>query len=221
MSRFGKYFNSTIGRKQVMGLTGLGLSLFVLTHMLGNLLMFVGPDAYNMYGHKLTSNPAIYLAEAGLLFFFFAHVINAVTLKLKNKSAREQSYATNINGEKAISVASKTMIHTGMIIGIFAVLHLITFKFGPVYTTTIDDEQVRDLYKLMVEVFRDPIYVAWYVFSMIMLGFHLSHGVASAIKTLGFNHPRYNCGIECASQIYGWVVALGFTVQPIYIFLNY
>ena len=72
MSRFGKYFNSTIGRKQVMGLTGLGLSLFVLTHMLGNLLMFVGPDAYNMYGHKLTSNPAIYLAEAGLLFFFFA-----------------------------------------------------------------------------------------------------------------------------------------------------
>lgn len=203
-----------------MGVTGLGLAFFVLSHMAGNLLIFVSPEAYNMYGHNIVSNPLIYVAEAGLLIMFFAHLINAFVLKIRNKGARSQGYDQGVNGEKGIDFASKTMIHTGIVIGIFAVLHLITFKYGTVYTVTYDGEEIRDLARLMVEVFMQPGYVAWYVFSLICLGFHLSHGVASAIKTLGFNHPRYNDRIELISKAYGWIVAFGFISQPLYIFLN-
>lgn len=204
-----------------MGVTGLGLSLFVLMHMLGNLLILVSPEAYNMYGHKLVSNPFIYVAEAGLILMFFAHMINAFVLKAKNKGARTRAYATGLNGEKSIDVASKTMIHTGIVILIFAVLHLITFKYGNYYEVSYNGETVRDLAKLMYEVFQSPIYVLWYLFSLLMLGLHLSHGVASAIKTLGFNHPQYNDTIECIGKAFGWVVAFGFIVQPIYIFINF
>lgn len=203
-----------------MGVTGLGLAFFVLSHMIGNLLIFVSPESYNMYGHNLISNPLIFVAEAGLLLMFFAHLINAFILKVKNKSARSQGYDVGTNGEKGISVASKTMIHTGIIIGVFAVLHLITFKFGTVYTVNYNGQEVRDLARLMVEIFQQPIYVAWYLFSLVMLGLHLTHGVASAFKSLGFNHPRYNSGIECISKAYGWIVALGFISQPLYIFFN-
>ncbi|MEC9283895.1 MAG: succinate dehydrogenase cytochrome b subunit [Bdellovibrionota bacterium] len=218
MSRMASYLTSTIGRKQTMGIAGLGLSVFVLTHMLGNLLIFKGPQAYNEYAHALVSNPAIYLAEAGLLGIFVLHAINAIGLKIRNSGARTRSYAQTVNGEKAVSFASKTMIHTGMVILIFTILHLITFKFGTLYTATYGDSEIRDLHRLVIEVFQSPIYVAWYILSLIALGVHLSHGVASAFKTLGFNHPRYNCGIETFSLIYGWIIALGFISQPVYVF---
>lgn len=69
------YFSSTIGRKQMVGVAGLGLSLFVLTHMAGNLFMFIGPEAYNKYAHALTSNPLIYIAEGGLISIFLLHLV--------------------------------------------------------------------------------------------------------------------------------------------------
>ena len=78
------YAFSTIGRKQIMAVAGLGLCLFVLGHVLGNFLMFVGPDAYNLYGHKLTSNPLIYVAEAGLVAILLAHVVSGIILTLRN-----------------------------------------------------------------------------------------------------------------------------------------
>ena len=218
MSRMATYLSSTIGRKQTLGIAGLGLSVFVLTHMLGNLLIFVSPEAYNQYGHALTSNPLIYAAEAGLLGIFVLHVINAIYLKFKAKFAREQSYDVTLNGEKAVSFASKTMIHTGMIILIFVVLHLITFKFGTLYTATYDGQEIRDLHRLVIEVFQSPFYVAWYILSLLALGVHLSHGVGSAFKTLGFNHPRYNPAIEKISIAYGVLIALGFISQPVYVF---
>ena len=123
-----KYWKSTIGRKQMVGLGGLALALFVLIHMLGNLLIFVGPRAYNEYSHALTSNELIYLAEAGLVLFFLVHVIFSLALQLRNWAARPQGYAVKSNGPKGTSPVKRSLWAQGIIILVFIILHLVTFK---------------------------------------------------------------------------------------------
>jgi succinate dehydrogenase / fumarate reductase cytochrome b subunit len=132
----GKYLSSSIGSKQLMGITGVGLSLFLLLHMLGNLLILAGPEAFNMYGHKMTTNPLLYAAEIGLLVLFFTHVIKSISNTLRNRAARPVSYAKSPNGEKHTTPVSKTLMGQGIIILVFVILHLITFKYGPQYKVT-------------------------------------------------------------------------------------
>lgn len=216
------FFNTSIGKKVLMGATGLGLSLFVLMHMLGNLALFVSAEAYNKYSHALVSNPVIYLAEAGLLGIFVFHLISGIRLTLQNKKARGSRYAMWTQGEKAVSHASRTMIHTGILVFIFAVYHLITFKFGPHYDVTYDGVTMRDLHRLVVEVFQSPAYVFGYIIALLALGHHLSHGVKSAFQSLGLNHPKYNCLISSIGWGFALLVTLGFISQPLYVyfFLN-
>lgn len=213
--------NSTIGSKSLVGITGLGLSLFVLSHMAGNLLILVDPKAYNLYGHALVTNPFIYVAEAGLIVLFVAHLVKAILLTLKNHQARPQKYAVASSGDKKTSAVTKTMWAQGLVIFVFLILHLITFKYGETYEVIYDGQTVRDLHRLVVEVFAQPGYVIGYFISMLVLGFHLSHGVSSAFQTLGFNHPHYTPMIKKFSLFYGIVVAGGFIAQPLYVFLIY
>ena len=108
-----------------------------------------------------------------------------------------------------------------MVILVFIVLHLITFKYGEVYTTVVAGEEIRDLFRLVREVFQSPIYVGWYVFAVALLGFHLTHGFQSSLQTLGANHPKYTPGIKKVSLVYGLVISLGFIAQPVYMFFFY
>lgn len=220
MHKKSSYFCSSIGMKQLVGLTGIFLSLFVLTHMLGNLLIFVSQEAYNMYGHAITSNPAIYLAEAGLLLLFFVHMGLAIKLTLINKCARPQAYALDAEGEKGTSFVQKTMIYQGIIIFTFVVWHLITFKYGPHYdyTSLQTGVVVRDLYRLIIEIFQSPLYVVGYSACLIVLGLHLSHGLSSSIRTLGFNHPKYDPKVRIVGAAYAFLVLAGFLMQPIYVY---
>jgi len=218
MSPLKRLIYSTIGGKTLVGLTGLALSLFVLTHMAGNMLIFVGPEAYNKYGHALTSNPLIYVAEAGLVAVFLIHVVKAAFLTKKNWSARSQKYAVSASGDKATSQIQKTLWAQGLVILVFVVLHLLTFKYGNYYEVTYGDESIRDLFRLIVEIFNQPIYVIGYSIALIILGLHLSHGVSSAFQTLGLNHPKYTPLIKSFSLFYAVVVAAGFLSQPIYVY---
>lgn len=211
------YFSSTIGRKQMVGVAGLGLSLFVLTHMAGNMLIFVGEEAYNKYAHALTSNPLIYVAEAGLISIFLIHLVLAILLTWKNKEAKETKYAVSPKKNTA-SFASKTMWAQGIIILGFIILHLITFKYGTMYEATYDGVIMRDLFKLMVEVFSSPIYVFSYFAVLLLLGMHLSHGLASSFQTLGLNGEKYDAKIKCISHGYALLVTIGFISQPFYVF---
>lgn len=214
-----RLISSTIGGKTLVGFTGLAFALFVLAHMAGNLLIFVSPKAYNMYGHALVSNPGIYLAEAGLIAVFLMHVGKSLQLTFKNSQARPQGYAMAGTGEKKTSAVQKTLWAQGILILVFVVLHLFTFKFGTVYDVTYDGETVRDLHRLVIEVFQSPVYVGGYVVCLIIMGFHINHGVASAFQTLGVNHPKYTPMIKCFSTLYALVVAGGFIAQPLYVFL--
>jgi succinate dehydrogenase / fumarate reductase, cytochrome b subunit len=215
-----RYFSSAIGRKQIMGFTGLAWSLFVLTHMAANMLILFSADAYNKYSHALISNPAIYLAEAGLVLTLLVHVVDGFWLTFQNKAARPQKYAMSPSGEKAPRFQSRFMIFHGSLLLVFIILHLITFKYGEVYMTTIDGVQMRDLHRLVIETFQKPGYVVWYVISMFAVGFHLSHGFYSAFSSLGIYHPRYSPWISRFGYVYAVIVAGGFLSQPLYVFFG-
>ncbi|MCB0391719.1 MAG: succinate dehydrogenase cytochrome b subunit, partial [Bdellovibrionales bacterium] len=204
MNKKSSYFCSTIGRKQFVGITGLLLSFFVLTHMLGNLLIFLGPEAYNVYSHKLVTNPFIYVAEAGLLGAFIVHVFIAIMLTRENKKARPQAYAMSASGDKATDFVQKSMIYQGVVLLVFVVWHLKTFKYGNIYeyTSQVNGEVMRDLYRLIIEVFSSPAYVLGYSVCLVVLGMHLSHGFSSSIRTLGFNHPKYDNKVRVLGKLY-------------------
>ena len=214
------YISSTIGRKQMVGIAGLGLSLFVLVHMAGNLLIFVGPQAYNKYAHALTSNPLIYVAEAGLMAIFLAHLVLASILAYKNRAAKGATYAKP--GKKtAASFAAKTLWFQGVVIIAFLIFHLITFKFGTYYPAFYDGVEMRDLFKLMEESFAQPLYVALYGVVLLILGTHLGHGLASSFQTLGWNGEHLDGKIKCIGKAYAILVTVGFLLPPIYIlFVN-
>jgi succinate dehydrogenase / fumarate reductase cytochrome b subunit len=212
------YFSSSVGRKQVMGATGLIWSLFVLTHMAANMLILFSAEKYNLYSHALTSNPLLIVAELGLLATLTFHVIDGVWLTLQNHAARPQKYAMPTNGAKKARFQSKFMIFHGSLLLVFIILHLITFKWGPVYMTTINGVEMRDLHRLVLEVFQNQWYVLWYVVAMIVVFLHLAHGFYSAFASLGIFHPRFAPYLSKFGYFYAFMIAAGFLSQPIYVY---
>ena len=203
-----------------MGLAGAGWTLFVAGHMAGNLLIFAGAEAFNKYGHAIVSNkPLLYGTEAFLIICLLTHVGLGISLTLKNKAAKPKKYAVSANSEKKSSFASATMAVHGSIILAFIIWHLLTFKYGPEYTVVYGDESMRDLHRLVIEVFSDPLYVGGYVFCLFLLGVHLSHGASSVFQSLGINHPKYTPVFKTAGWAYAIAVAGGFLAQPLYVFL--
>jgi succinate dehydrogenase / fumarate reductase cytochrome b subunit len=216
MSVLGYYLRSSIVKKQVMGVTGLMLCGFLLSHLAGNTLLFVGSDAFNKYAHALITNPLIYVAEAILASIFLTHIGLAIKLTIENKAARPQNYYIRTATGRGATFASSTMPYTGMIILVFLVKHLIDFKFGPVYTTTVNGVEMRDIYKTVVLFFQSPVNVAWYVFAMIATGIHVSHGFWSAFQSIGFNHTKYNCTLRIISKLFAVLVTVGYSSIAIY-----
>jgi succinate dehydrogenase / fumarate reductase cytochrome b subunit len=218
VSRIVRFVTTSIGQKMLMGATGLLLIGFLVMHMSGNLLMFVGPDAYNHYSHKLVTNPLIYLAELGLLVLFLAHFVSGIRVWLRNRAARPVAYQLKERAHYTShkSLASTTMILTGLVVLVFVPLHIATFKFGTHYASASEPE-VRDLYRLVVEDFQSPLLVGWYVLSMLVVGFHLWHGFGSGLESLGVTHKA---ALRRVGQLLAVVVAGGFVVVPIVVFLT-
>lgn len=205
----------------LMGLSGLAMSGFVLGHMSGNLLLFIGPEAFNKYGHAIVSNKILlYGAEGVLLLAVMVHMICGIWLTRDNRAARHGRYAVDPADQKAASLPSRTMIHSGVVIAVFIVLHLLHFKYGNYYEVTYDGVVMRDLFRTVGEVFHNPAYVIWYLVALTLLGMHLKHGFEACWQSLGFRHPVYTKIIAKLSWVYALVVALGFISQPLYVFLS-
>lgn len=215
MSWFNTYFHSTIGKKQIMAVTGLGWAVFLLGHLVGNLAIF-DAQAFNEYAHLLTKNKAfLYAAEAGLIALLGLHVYLAFSLRSINSAARPNRY--QVNAQKGSrGWASFNMIITGMLILVFLGVHIATFKYGEYYHVTYDGEQIRDLHKLVMEEFAKPWYSGFYVVVMIVLGLHVGHGVGSAFQTFGLNGPQYKGLIQKISIGYAVLISAGFIVIAIY-----
>jgi len=214
-------FSSSIGSKFLIALTGLFLFLFLVTHLAGNLLFLLGPDAFNHYAHSLISNPLILVAEGGLVAIFLLHIFKTVTMFVANRGARPVRYAVHRwaktkNDRSRKTLSSTTMILTGTITLLFVITHLVTFKYGPYYETA---EGIRDLYRLQLAVFSNPAYVAFYLVAMTVIGFHLWHGISSAAQSFGLDSPRWTPRIIWTGRILTAVITAGFALLPIFTFV--
>jgi succinate dehydrogenase / fumarate reductase cytochrome b subunit len=212
---------SSIGSKVLIALTGLGLAVFLIGHLAGNLLFLAGPRAFNEYSHKLISNPLVYAVELGLLAVFFLHVAKTVAGYASNRAARPTSYAVRRwaktkNPKSRKSLASSTMILTGTIMALFVVTHLATFKYGAYYETP---EGIRDLYRLQLQIFSSAGYVAFYLVAMAVIFFHLWHGLSSAAQSLGVDSTQWTPRVVVIGRVLALVIAGGFFIIPIYTFL--
>lgn len=214
------FLKSTVGRKYIMGLTGLVWMGFVIVHMAGNMLIFVSPDMYNSYGHALVSNKLVlYGAESVLVLALIVHVTMAILLTRQNRSARGTQYAVLPKGSKSGSWASRWMGVQGSALLAFIILHLITFKYGTHYETNVNDVVMRDLHRLIIEIFHKPEYVAGYILALVLMMFHLSHGAGSVFQSFGVLERKMQSGIRKGAWVYAVIVAFGFLSQPLYVFL--
>jgi len=218
MSPLMRLLTSSIGRKVVMAITGLAMVGFLVVHLAGNLLLFTGAEAFNEHSHELISNPLVYVAEIGLIFLFVSHLLSGFSVTRQSRAARPIRYAvdrrTGHTSNK--SMASSTMILSGLLLLVFVPLHLWTFKFGPWYETT-STPPMRDLQRLVVEVFHEPLHVAWYEVAMFVIAFHLWHGIGSAVETLGVGSRP---AIRRTGRILAVIVMGGFALIPIGVLLG-
>lgn len=214
---------SQIGKKLLTGVTGLGLCLFVLGHLLGNLQLFIGAEPFNLYTHKLESlGPILYVIELVVLVGFLLHAGLGVSIYLKKKKAKPVGYALqkSAGAPSKQTVSSRSMMITGSFILLFTIFHVATFKFGAYYPTMINGIEMRDLHKLVIEKFSNPLYAFGYSAVMVLLGLHLRHGFWSAFQSLGAMNKKYTNAIYTFGIVFAVLVALGFFVLPIWIFVT-
>jgi succinate dehydrogenase / fumarate reductase, cytochrome b subunit len=219
MSSLLRFVSSSVGTKILIALTGLGFAAFLVMHLAANLLVLVDTHGYNAYSHKLITNPLIYAAEAGLVILFVVHAFKAIAVTLQNRRARGGGYELKKRAGHTSrkGLASSTMIVTGLWLLLFIVIHLKTFKFGPWYETP---DGMRDLARLVHEVYREPVHVAFYVLSMVVVGMHLSWGLSSAFQSMGIEQSRYDGFIRGAGLTVAIVMGLGFALIPLVIYLG-
>jgi len=213
-----RVFSSSVGTKLVIGATGLLLFAYLLLHLAGNLMVFGGQETFNHYAHMLASNPLVVPAEIALLLLFVLHIFKAVTMWTKNQAARpvpyEQKSWAGYTSRK--SLASSTMIWTGLAVLAFVIVHVAQIKYGAWYQ--IGDPPVRDLYRTEVEVFSSPVWVAVYVICMVFIGFHLRHGIASAMQSLGASQVSKR--LLVLGTVIAILIAGGFAAIPIWVYLT-
>lgn len=211
---------SSIGRKFIMAVTGILLFGFVVVHMLGNLQIFLGPDAINSYAHKLEElGPLLWMARFGLLAVFVAHIGCSISLARDNAAARPIAY--HFPNTVQASYASLTMLYTGLLILAFVVYHLLHFTFrwvhysGPLMTRLGHSGiEVRDVYSMVVLGFQVWYISLAYMIAQVILGAHLSHGMTSVFQTLGLNSPKYWPVIAWIGPVAAGVIVLGNVSMP-------
>ena len=220
-----KALKSSIGRKFIMGLSGLALVGFIVAHLAGNLtLLDPSGTMFNAYAQKLDDLGKLkVVAEIGLVFLFGLHILMALVLKADHRSARPSRYAMHKSkgGPSFWNAASVNMIITGAILLTFLVIHIQQFTLGPSvdagYVTDIHGTQGRDLFRLIVETFANPWWVAFYCAVMLMLGLHLRHGFWSMFQSLGAMNSRLQKPAHLAGLIVGLLLATGFLILPLYL----
>ncbi|OPB85050.1 succinate dehydrogenase cytochrome b subunit [Elizabethkingia occulta] len=214
---------NTLSRKMLMCLTGLFLGFFLLIHFLGNLQLFLPQEQahlqFNAYSHFLSGNIVIKIVSLVLYTSILLHAIDGLVITIKNKKSGG-TYQSDRRG-RASKWYSRNMGILGTLILIFLVIHFQNFwyvyKFG---SLPLDDKGNKDLYILVITVFKEWWYVVIYVISMIALCYHLIHGIYSAVRTLGLFHPKYVKWIKIAGIAYSVIISVGFALMPVYVFLT-
>ena len=222
MSTIRRAFSSSVGTKLLMGLTGLALFAYLILHLIGNALIFAGPETFNEYSHRLVSNPLVIPVEIGLLAIFLLHIYKAFTNYVANRRARPVGYTMKkfAGYTSRKSVASSTMIWSGIVIAVFVLVHVKQFKYGAWYQT-VSDNPVRDLARTEFEVFSHPVWVAFYFVATLLVGLHLRHGIASSFQSLGIDHPLYTRRLTIWGIVFAVIIGGGLACIPVWVYLTH
>ncbi len=229
MNLFSRVWNSTLGKKYIMALTGAALFLFVVGHLVGNLQVFGPPEMINAYAHFLKSTPELlWGARIGLLVMVALHIAAAVTLSAANKAARPEPYA----GKAAYgsTAASRYMLVSGLVIAAFVVYHLAHFTallpgingvgdFRKL-TTVLHGETVPDVYATMVLGFQVWWVVLFYLVAQALLFMHLGHGVASMFQSLGFRNHVWWPRIQLLAKVASIAIFIGYAAIAVGLFMR-
>jgi succinate dehydrogenase / fumarate reductase cytochrome b subunit len=207
-----------------MGATGLFLCLFLVIHLIGNLLLYVGEGTYNDYAHKLHANAELLVVAEVLLYTAFVlHIVYGIWLQVTNRGARHRRYAFQQSKRAdrvlhdAVPTPDKTMFLTGMIALVFIIVHLSDFRFEIGWQDALGESEPFDKARIIVaNAWRGVIYLI----GSIVLGIHVSHGLQSSLQSLGWNHPKYTPGVRCLSLLFGLAVAIGFGSFPVVAWLG-
>lgn len=201
---------TSVGQKILMALTGLALCGFLVAHLAGNLNLFAGEEAFNGYAEKLHSlGLLLAIAETKLFAIFALHIGLAISTRAMSAQARKNSYEETETKQGTFLIpnggAANKMFLTGLVLLVYLVLHIIDMKLNLRQFETGDNK-----FALVVAVLTDPLVSVVYAIGIVALGIHLSHGFASALQTLGVNHPRWNKIIKIIGYLFAWGVAGGF-----------
>jgi succinate dehydrogenase / fumarate reductase cytochrome b subunit len=217
-----KFVKSSIGKKWIVAATGLGMFLFVIGHLAGNLQFFIGPDAINQYGAMLHAWPELlWVIRLGLITCLGLHVLFSFWVLAENRKARPLGYAVNPRVTKTLS--TRFMALTGLLLLAFIIFHILHFtshSVKPEFSAMQDEKGRHDVYRMMVVGFSDPLVVTFYIVAMTMLCFHLTHGAWSWMQTLGLRTKKLSAssmsGAHCAAAI----LAIGFASLPASVLLG-
>jgi len=210
-----------VGKKILTGLTGLALVGFLVVHLLGNLAIYMGPQALNGYAAFLESifdGGFVLVFELILVALFLVHIVAAVSVAWLDKSrARPIAYKKSVDagGKSHKTFSSTTMIFTGIIVFFFLVLHLWMFKFGVAEPASGGQE---DYYSAVVGAFKNPLIAGAYVLVMALIGFHLRHGFWSAFQSLGWSNDRWGAFLYGLGLVVALILAFGFLLIPLYVY---
>lgn len=214
---------SSVGRKLLMAVTGLLLCLFLVVHLAGNLLMYVGPEVYNAYAHKLHEQDwLIKIAEVGLLVIFAVHIWLALETNRENREARPHRYAMKKSKipDRVIPFGispENYMLFTGVVVLAFLLIHLGDFTFN---LTMPDKIKGKEPFDKAIIIMRHPVSFVSYLVGVVLLGWHLAHGVTSMFQTLGLRHSKYDAITQNVGPIFAVVIAASFATFPLYAVLT-
>ena len=223
MGSIANAFSSSIGKKLIMGITGLFLISFLVVHCFLNAFVFFDNTGvlFNEGAHFMATNWIIRAMEIVLMAGLLLHIVQGARLTFQNQAARPEKYAYN-NGNANSKWYSRSMGLLGTLLLIFLIVHLSQFwtvsRFTGIPTT--DAAGHEDLYAVMKETFANIWMVVLYVLSMISLGYHLLHGFASTFQTLGWNHKKYTPIIKAIGVWFSILIPLLFAAMPVWIYLG-
>ena len=222
MGLLARLIQSSLGKKCLMAITGLGLFLFIIAHMLGNLQVFLGAEAINRYAHFLKSNPEIlWTSRIGLLAMVLVHITTSIALTLENRASRDTRYA--VYQPVKATFTSRTMIYSGSIIFFFVLVHLAHYTLmtiHPEYQNLRDIHGHHDVYRMVVLGFSNNWFAGFYVMSVGLLCFHLSHGIAAMFQSLGLKNEAYAERIECFAKTFAVILFVGYAAVPVSVVLG-
>jgi succinate dehydrogenase / fumarate reductase cytochrome b subunit len=205
LSRFAKY---SIGKKYIMGISGLGLCVFALVHLSGNFLLLKGQAQFNAYADILHNKiPGFVAVELGLAACFILHMWMGISLAFQNRKARPQAYA--VKKSNTSTLGSLTMAYTGTYFILFLIIHLLNIKFAILPKPVVDPS--LDKFTVTAMVLAEPMWSLFYVVSSVILGIHLSHGFYSAFQSLGLANEKTTKTLLLSARIYGVVIAVGYS----------